>query len=82
MVDRFPMPIPFGWFFVSYSNELEIGDVKPVRYFGEDLVLYRTEGASPVWPRPIAPIWAPISVMAGWSRARPFAVPSTPGPLI
>lgn len=43
MVERFPMPIPFGWFFVSYSSELAVGEVKPVHYFGEDLVIYRTE---------------------------------------
>lgn len=43
MSERFPQPIPFGWFFVAYTDELAAGDVKPVRYFGEDLVLFRTE---------------------------------------
>ena len=40
---RFPMPIPFGWFFVAYSDELAVGDVKPLHYFGRDLVLFRNE---------------------------------------
>ena len=40
---RYPMPLPFGWFVVSYANELKIGDVKAVRYFGQDQVLFRGE---------------------------------------
>lgn len=45
MLQRFPMDIAFGWFFVSYSDELAaIGNVKPVHYFGRDQVLFRTEG--------------------------------------
>jgi len=43
VTERFPMGIPFGWFFVSYSDELAIGDVKPLYYFGRDLVLFRNE---------------------------------------
>lgn len=43
MLQRFPMSIPFGWFFVSYSDELAVGDVKAVHYFGRDQVLFRTE---------------------------------------
>ncbi len=43
MSQRFPMPIPFGWFFVHYSDELKTGDVKSLHYFGEDLVLFRNE---------------------------------------
>jgi len=41
-VERFPMDIPYGWFFVAYSDELQAGDVKTVQYFGEELVLFRT----------------------------------------
>lgn len=43
MTKRFPMDIPFGWFFVGYSNELANKDVRPVHYFNRDLVLFRTE---------------------------------------
>ncbi len=35
-------PIPDGWFAVAFSNELAIGEVKRVRYFARDLVLFRT----------------------------------------
>ena len=37
--DRFP----FGWFAVSYSDELAAGEVKSVRYFARDLVVWRGE---------------------------------------
>jgi len=37
------LPLPFGWFMVAYSDELEIGEVKPLYYFGKDLVLWRGE---------------------------------------
>ncbi|MBA17767.1 MAG: Rieske (2Fe-2S) protein, partial [Sphingomonas sp.] len=37
------MSIPFGWFGVGYSNELAVGEVRPVHYFGRELVLFRNE---------------------------------------
>jgi 3-ketosteroid 9alpha-monooxygenase subunit A len=43
MLERFPMAIPFGWFFISYEDELASGEVKPLHYFGRDLVLFRNE---------------------------------------
>jgi phenylpropionate dioxygenase-like ring-hydroxylating dioxygenase large terminal subunit len=36
-------PFPFGWYVVCYSVELAIGEVKPVRYFARDLVIWRGE---------------------------------------
>jgi len=36
------LPIPNGWFAVEWSRELHEGDVKPIYYFGEELVLFRT----------------------------------------
>jgi len=33
---------PTGWYQIAYSLELVAGDVRPVKYFGEDLVLFRT----------------------------------------
>ena len=36
------LPIPNGWFAVAFSRELREGDVRPLHYFGEDLVLFRT----------------------------------------
>ena len=42
------MKVPFtwkvtGWFMVGWSPEFPIGEVRPLRYFGEDLVAYRDE---------------------------------------
>ena len=37
------LPLPFGWFMVAYSDELTAGEVKPLYYFGKDLVLWRGE---------------------------------------
>ena len=39
---RFP-GIPFGWYTVATSKEVKPGQVVPVKYFGEELILYRTE---------------------------------------
>lgn len=43
MSDRFPMPMPFGWFCIGYSDELAVGQVRNVHYFDRDMVLFRTE---------------------------------------
>ncbi len=41
---RFPFPrYPRGWFQIAYVDEVEKGSVMPLRYFGKDLVLFRTE---------------------------------------
>lgn len=37
------LPYPYGWFPVLLSSELAIGEVKPLRYFGQDLVIWRGE---------------------------------------
>lgn len=36
-------PYPIGWFQVDYTDELAPGQVKPLHYFGKELVLYRAE---------------------------------------
>jgi phenylpropionate dioxygenase-like ring-hydroxylating dioxygenase large terminal subunit len=36
------LPIPNGWFAVAFSRDLVPGDVKRIRYFDEELVLFRT----------------------------------------
>ncbi len=46
MSKRYPMPIPFGWFGVGYSDELKAGESKPLKYFGKDLVMFRTESGA------------------------------------
>lgn len=41
---RIPLPpFPNGWFKVAFSDELGIGDVKPVHVFGRELVVFRGE---------------------------------------
>ena len=35
------LPMPFGWFAMCYSDELAVGEVKPLRYFDRDLVVWR-----------------------------------------
>ena len=42
------LPIPYGWYAVSYSDELAVGEVKPLYFFGRDLVLFRTESGQAV----------------------------------
>jgi phenylpropionate dioxygenase-like ring-hydroxylating dioxygenase large terminal subunit len=43
-MSRFPFPrYPNGWFQVAYSDELPASGVLPLKYFGRDLVLFRTE---------------------------------------
>ena len=43
MSDRFPMPMPFGWFCIGYSDQLAVGEVRNIHYFARDMVLFRTE---------------------------------------
>jgi len=43
MSKRIPLPIPFGWFRVAESNEVGAGEIRTVQYFGQDLVIFRTE---------------------------------------
>ena len=43
------MKIPFtwkpsGWFMIGWSEEFVVGEVRPLRYFGEDLAAYRDDG--------------------------------------
>lgn len=40
---RFPFPVPFGWFGISMSHELNVNQVKQVKLANNDLVLFRTE---------------------------------------
>lgn len=40
---RFPFPIPFGWYHVAFATDVKPGEIKPMRYFGRDLVMWRSE---------------------------------------
>lgn len=47
VADRFPFPIPNGWFVVARCEEMAAGTTAALHYFGRDLVLYRGDsGAS------------------------------------
>ena len=42
MGDRFPFTaLPTGWFQVAYSHELEVGDIRCLKYFNGEQVLFR-----------------------------------------
>jgi 3-ketosteroid 9alpha-monooxygenase subunit A len=41
--ERCPLPVPFGWFFVSYSEQLKAGEVRNIEYFGQEWVMFRSE---------------------------------------
>ncbi|HUH37145.1 MAG TPA: Rieske 2Fe-2S domain-containing protein [Spongiibacteraceae bacterium] len=43
MSKRIPLPMPFGWFQVAFSADIAPGESRPLRYFDQDLVLFRTE---------------------------------------
>jgi len=40
--ERFSPGIPNGWFAVGWSSDVSSGEVKRIRYFDEELVLFRT----------------------------------------
>ena len=42
MKRTFPFPAyPNGWFAIAYGDEVETGQLVPLEYFGQDIVLYR-----------------------------------------
>ena len=50
-LDRLPAPaergldvgFPFGWYALEFSNFIDVGQVKPLRYFSKDLAMWRGE---------------------------------------
>ena len=40
---QIPLPMPYGWFQVLYSHELAVAEAKPLHYFDQELVAFRTE---------------------------------------
>jgi len=46
---RYPFPpYPTGWYLLTDSRSLAPGEVRPLRYFGQDLVLFRSMAGTPV----------------------------------
>jgi len=54
-LERCPFPIPSGWFFVDYSENLKAGDVRNVDLFGQEWVLFRTESGKVGMSDPYCP---------------------------
>ncbi len=50
-MSRYPLPAtPDGWYRVASAPELAVGEVRPLHYFGRELVLFRGEdGAARVF---------------------------------
>ncbi len=40
---RFPFPLPDGWFQVGYGDELALGELRSLRYFDRELVMFRDD---------------------------------------
>ncbi len=41
--DRYPYPIPYGWFQIGWPEDLPLGEAKALYYFGRHLVGWRDE---------------------------------------
>ncbi len=54
-LERAPFPIPSGWFFVDFSDTLKPGELRNVQLFGQEWVLFRTEGGKPGMSDPYCP---------------------------
>jgi 3-ketosteroid 9alpha-monooxygenase subunit A len=46
-MERCPFPIPVGWYHVAFSDTLKPGELRNVQLFGQEWVLFRTEGGKP-----------------------------------
>ncbi|HLG86905.1 MAG TPA: Rieske 2Fe-2S domain-containing protein [Alphaproteobacteria bacterium] len=40
---RYSFPIPYGWFYIMDAHDLDRGEIRPIRRFGQDLVVWRDE---------------------------------------
>ncbi len=49
------LPIPFGWFGVAMSDEIAPGDIRTLRYFGTELVVWRGEDGALAAVDPVCP---------------------------
>ncbi len=54
-LERCPFPIPTGWYFVDYSENLKPGELRNVQLFDQEWVLFRTEGGKPGMTDPYCP---------------------------
>ena len=42
-LERCPFPIPYGWFAVQYSHEIQPGEIKIEEVFGKEWIIFRGE---------------------------------------
>jgi 3-ketosteroid 9alpha-monooxygenase subunit A len=42
-LERSPLPVPYGWFWVSYSEDIKPGELRNIECFGQEWVLFRAE---------------------------------------
>lgn len=54
-LERCPFPIPSGWFFVDFSENLKAGEMRNVSMLGQEWVLFRTEGGAVGMSDPYCP---------------------------
>lgn len=41
-MERFPFPIPFGWFHIGFDHAVKPGELQPLDLFGRELLLWRS----------------------------------------
>ncbi len=54
-LERSPFPIPSGWFFVDFSENLKPAEMRNINVFGQEWVLFRTEAGTPSVSDPYCP---------------------------
>jgi hypothetical protein len=63
----FPCPIPTAWVAVAWSDEFRPGDVRGLRAFDRELVLFRTQdGTAHVLETPVPTSARPWATTAIW----------------
>jgi 3-ketosteroid 9alpha-monooxygenase subunit A len=54
-LERCPFPIPVGWFFVDFSENLTVGEVRNITLFDQEWVLFRGESGKVGMSDPYCP---------------------------
>ena len=54
-LERCPFPIPAGWFFVDFSENLKIGEVRNIQLFDQEWVLFRGDSGKVGMSDPYCP---------------------------
>ncbi len=54
-LERCPFPVPYGWYNVHFSHEIQPGEIKIERYFGKEWVMFRGENGKVGMTDPYCP---------------------------